>query len=64
MRADVAFAMEQFKIERAPACELVDLNRSSYRYEPRPDHNARLRGDRGASAAKNALRVSAFACLA
>lgn len=25
------------------ACKLVDLNRSSYRYEPRPDHNAALR---------------------
>ena len=25
------------------ACKLVDLDRSSYRYEPRPDHNAQLR---------------------
>jgi len=25
------------------ACKLVDLDRSSYRYEPRPDHNAELR---------------------
>lgn len=25
------------------ACKLVDLHRSSYRYEPRPDHNAELR---------------------
>ena len=22
------------------ACKLVDLDRSSYQYEPRPDHNA------------------------
>src|SRR5690242_7573171 len=25
------------------ACKVVDLDRSSYRYEPRPDHNATLR---------------------
>jgi putative transposase len=43
MRADAAFAMEQFKMSERQACELVDLDRSSYRYEPRPDHNARLR---------------------
>lgn len=27
------------------ACKLVDLDRSSYRYEPRPDRNAELRRD-------------------
>ena len=25
------------------ACRLVELDRSSYRYEPRADHNAELR---------------------
>jgi hypothetical protein len=45
MRADVAFAMDQFHMSERRACKLVDLDRSSYRYEPRPDHNANLRRD-------------------
>ncbi len=43
MRADVAFAVEQYQISERQACKLVNVDRSSYRYEPRPDHNARLR---------------------
>ena len=39
----MAFAMEQFQITERRACKLVALDRSSYRYEPRPDHNAALR---------------------
>jgi len=27
------------------ACRLVELDRSSYRYEPRADHNAQLRAE-------------------
>ena len=33
--------MEQFGLSERRACRLVELDRSSYRYEPRPDHNAR-----------------------
>jgi putative transposase len=43
MRADVAFVMEQFQMSERRACKLVDLDRSSYQYNPRPDHNAQLR---------------------
>ena len=43
MRTDVAFAIEQYEMSERQACKLVDLDRSSYRYEPRPDHNAELR---------------------
>ena len=43
MRADVAFAMEQYQMSERQACKLVNVDRSSYRYEPRPDHNAQLR---------------------
>ena len=43
MRTDVAFAMTQYEMSERQACKLVDLDRSSYRYEPRPDHNAGLR---------------------
>jgi putative transposase len=43
LRTDVAFAMQQFKMSERQACKLVDLDRSSYRYEPRLDHNAELR---------------------
>jgi putative transposase len=39
----VAFAMEQFQLTERRACKLVGVDRSSYRYEPRPDHNAELR---------------------
>ena len=39
----MAFAMEQYEMSERQACKLVDLDRSSYRYEPRPDHNAELR---------------------
>jgi len=43
MRSDVAFACEQFQMSERQACKLVELDRSSYRYEPRSDHNAKLR---------------------
>ncbi len=39
----MAFAMEQFQMTERRACKLVALDRSSYRYEPRPDRNAALR---------------------
>ena len=45
MRADVAFAIEQYGMSERQACKLVNVDRSSYRYEPRPDHNAQLRGE-------------------
>ena len=43
MRKDVAFACEQFAVSERRACKLLGLDRGSYRYEPRPDGNARLR---------------------
>jgi putative transposase len=43
MKKDVAFAIEQFAVTERRACKLVGLDRSSYRYEPRSDHNAQLR---------------------
>jgi putative transposase len=45
LRADVAFAIEQYGMSERQACKLVNVDRSSYRYEPRPDHNAQLRGE-------------------
>lgn len=41
-RQDVAFAMERFELSERRACELNDMDRSSYRYEPQPDRNAGL----------------------
>jgi putative transposase len=35
--------MEQYEMSERQACKLVDLDRSSYRYERRADHNAELR---------------------
>jgi putative transposase len=43
MRKDVAFAVEPFPGTERRACKLMGLDRSSYRYEPRSDHNANLR---------------------
>ena len=43
MRTDVAFAIEHCGMSERRACKLVNVDRSSYRYEPRPDHNAELR---------------------
>ena len=43
MRKDVAFASEQFAVSERRACKLLEVDRGSYRYEPRPDRNAELR---------------------
>src|SRR5512147_3270073 len=43
MRKDVAFACQHPKMSERRACKLLSIRRSSYRYEPRPDHNAELR---------------------
>src|SRR5271168_43229 len=43
LRGDVAFVSEQFRLSERTACKLLGVERSSYRYEPRPDRNAELR---------------------
>ena len=43
MRTDVTFAIQQVGMSERRACKLVNLDRSSYRYEPAPDHNTQLR---------------------
>jgi putative transposase len=40
---DVAFAQSEFDLSERTACKLLGVERSSYRYEPRPDRNAALR---------------------
>ena len=56
---------EQFQVSERRACKLVGLDRSSYRYEPRPDHNAELRQELVESgAAETAVRIPAIACAA
>lgn len=42
-RRDVAFVMAGFAYSERQACKLLDLDRSSYRYESRPDRNIELR---------------------
>jgi putative transposase len=41
----VAFAQAQHGLSERTACKLLGVERSSYRYEPRPDRNAELRGE-------------------
>ena len=42
-RQDVAFLMAKFEVSERRACELNHIDRSSYRYQPKPDRNADLR---------------------
>jgi len=39
----VAFVCSEFQQSERTACKLLGVDRSSYRYEPRPDRNAELR---------------------
>jgi hypothetical protein len=39
----VAFAQAEHGLSERTACKLLGVERSSYRYEPRPDRNAELR---------------------
>jgi len=39
----VAFSQSEFRLSERTACKLLGVERSSYRYEPRPDRNAELR---------------------
>jgi putative transposase len=39
----VALVMAEHAIAERYACRLLEVDRSTYRYEPRPDRNAKLR---------------------
>ena len=39
----MAFVMSEYQYSERSACQLIGLDRTSYRYQPRPDHNAELR---------------------
>lgn len=38
--------MSEFQYSERQACKLISLDRTTYRYQPRPDHNAELRSNR------------------
>src|ERR1700712_5456679 len=42
LRQDVAFVREKFQVSERRGCKLFPIDRGTYRYEPRPDHNAEL----------------------
>jgi putative transposase len=42
-RQDVALVVAEYGYSERQVCKLMDVDRSSYRYQPRPDHNAALR---------------------
>jgi len=42
-RRDVTLVMGEHHLSQRQACRLLEMDRSTYRYEPRPDHNAALR---------------------
>ena len=39
----MAFAQAEHGLSERTSCKLLGVERSSYRYEPRADHNAELR---------------------
>ena len=39
----MAFVMREYHYSERSACKLMSLDRTTYRYQPRPDHNAELR---------------------
>lgn len=43
MRRDVALVMAEHDLSERQACKLLEVDRTSYRYAPRPDGNAGLR---------------------
>jgi putative transposase len=43
LRKEVAFVSTEFGESERAACKLLGVDRSTYRYEPRPDRNAELR---------------------
>src|SRR5271155_2511460 len=43
LSGDVAFVSAEFGLSERTACKLLGMDRSSYRYEPRPDRNMELR---------------------
>jgi len=45
LREDVAFAQSGFRLSERTACKLLGVDRSSYRYEARPDGNVELRAE-------------------
>lgn len=42
-RRDVALVMQEHRLSERQTCKLLEVDRSTYRYQPRPDHNAGLR---------------------
>jgi len=42
-RRDVALVMAEHRLSQRHACRLLEVDRSTYRYEPRADRNAKLR---------------------
>ena len=39
----MGWLVEEFDYSERAACKLLELDRSSYRYEPKPDRNEKLR---------------------
>jgi hypothetical protein len=44
-RRNVAFVIADFGYSERQACKLLDLDRTSYRYRPKPERNAELRAE-------------------
>ena len=42
-RRDVALIMAEHRLAERYACRLLEVDRSTYRYERRPDRNTKLR---------------------
>jgi hypothetical protein len=56
LRGDIAFVSEQFRLSARTACKLLGMERSSYRYELRPQREVTRCGG-AVGAAEAALRL-------
>ena len=62
-RQDVALVMSECHYSEREACKLMELDRSSYRYRPRADHQCGTApGTDRAGATEAALRLPAIVC--
>jgi hypothetical protein len=44
-RRNAAHVIAEFGMSERQACKLLDLDRTSYRYQPKPERNAELRAE-------------------
>src|SRR5271166_1147695 len=60
-RQNVSLVMGEFQYSEREACKLMDMDRTSYHYQPRPAHNAELCRELIARPRQTTLRLPGLA---